>query len=81
MGTLCSNQGEEYMSKKFNAFLASCGIKDQCIVPCTPQQYEISKKENMSLMEMTRCIIKSQAIPHDFWLKDIMCAIMYVLNK
>ena len=36
VGTLRSDQGEEYMSKEFNAFLAECGIKHQCTVPYTP---------------------------------------------
>ena len=38
VGTLRFDQGGEYMSKEFNAFLAERGIKHQCIVPYTPQQ-------------------------------------------
>ena len=36
VGTLRSDRGGEYMSKEFDAFLASCGIKHQFIVPYTP---------------------------------------------
>ena len=38
VGTLRSDQGGEYMSKQFDAFLAECGIKHQCIVPYSLQQ-------------------------------------------
>ena len=33
----------------------------------------------MSLMEMARCMVKSQFLPHAFWLEVVMCA-TYVLN-
>jgi len=63
VGTLCSNRGEEYMSKEFNAFLANRGIKHQCTVPYTPQQNGIAERKNRSFMEMARCMVKSQALP------------------
>jgi len=75
MGTLRSDRGGEYMSHEFNAFLASRGIKHQCIVPYTPQQHQ-----NRLLTEMARCMVKNQALPHSFWLEAIMCA-TYVLNR
>ena len=31
-------------------------------------------------MEMARCMVKSQQLPHGFWLEAIMCA-TYVLNR
>ena len=30
-------------------------------------------------MEMARCMVKSQSLPHGFWLETAMCA-TYVLN-
>ena len=50
------------MSSEFNAFLAERGIKHQCTVPYTPQQNGVAER-NMSLMEMARCMVKSQALP------------------
>jgi len=78
--TLRSDRGGKYMSKEFNAFLADCGIKHQCKVPYTPQQNGIVERKNRSLMEMARCMVKSQAMPHTFWLEAVMCA-AYVLNR
>ena len=68
------------MSKEFNAYLASRGIKHQCTVPYTPQQNGVAERKNGSLMEMARCMVKSQALPHGFWLEAVMCA-TYVLNR
>ena len=34
----------------------------------------------MSLMEMARCMVKNQFLPHAFWLEAVMCA-TYVLNR
>ena len=80
MGTLRSDRGGEYMSSEFNAFLAERGIKHQCIVPYTPQQNGVAERKNRSLMEMARCMVKSQSLPHGFWLEAVMCA-TYVLNR
>ena len=73
-------EGREYVSKEFDAYLAECGIKHQCTVPYTPQQNGVSERKNRSLMEMARCMVKSQALPHAIWLEAVMCA-TYVLNR
>ena len=80
VGTLRLDRGGEYMSLDFNAYLAECGIKHQCTVPYTPQQNGVAERKNRSLMEMARCMVKSQALPHSFWLEAVMCA-TYVLNR
>lgn len=80
MGTLRSYQGGEYLSAKFNAFLDDRGIKHQCTVPYTPQQIGVANRKNMSLMEMAKCMVKIQQLPHGSWLEAIMCA-TYGLNK
>ena len=80
VGTLCSDREGEYMSLDFNAYLAECGIKHKCTVPYTPQQNGVAERKNRSLMEMARCMVKSQTLPHSFfWLEAIMCT-AYVLN-
>ena len=45
-----------------------------------PQQNGVAERKNRSLMEMARCMVKSQALPHAFWLEAVMCA-TYVLNR
>ena len=68
------------MSKEFNAFLAEHRIKHQCTMPYTLQQNGVAERKNMSLMVMARCMVKSQVLPHAFWLEAVMCA-TYVLNR
>ena len=80
VGTLHFDQGGEYMSKHFDAFLAKHGIQHQCIMPYSPQQDGIVERKNKFLMEMARCMVKSQVLPHGFWLEAVMCA-TYVLNR
>ena len=80
VGTLRSDRGGEYMSSEFNVYLAERGIKHQCTVSYTPQQNGVAERKNRSLMEMERCMVKSQALPHGFWLEAVMCA-TYVLNN
>ena len=46
----------------------------------TPQKNGVAQRKNKSLMEMARCMVKSEALPHSFWLEAITCA-TYVLNK
>ena len=66
VGTLPFDRGGEYMSKEFDAYLAEFGIKHQCAVPYTPQQNGVAERKIRSLMEMARCMVKSQALPHAF---------------
>ena len=80
VGTLCSDRGGEYMSKEFDAFLASHGTKHQFTVPYTPQQNGVAERKKRSLMQMARCMVKSQLLPHAFWLEAVMCA-TYILNR
>ena len=50
-------------------------------IPYTPQKNGVAETKNRSLMEMARCMVKSQqALPHGFWLEAVMCA-TYVLNR
>ena len=49
-------------------------------MPYTPQQNGVAERKNRSLMEMARCMVKSQQLPHVFWLEAVMCA-AYILNR
>ena len=49
-------------------------------MPYTPQQNGVSERKNRSLMEMARCMVKSQLLPNGFWLEAVMCA-AYILNR
>jgi transposase InsO family protein len=52
---LWSDNGGEFMSKKFNAFLAGCGIQRQTSAPYSPQQNGVAERANRTIMECVRC--------------------------
>ena len=68
------------MSSDFNAFLAERGIKHLCRMSYTPQQNGVAERKKRSLMEIARCMVKSQALPHCFQREAGMC-VAYVLNR
>ena len=55
------------MSNAFKDFLSHKGIKHQYIMPYTPQQNGVSERNNSSLMEMARCMLKAKSLPHNLW--------------
>ncbi len=48
---LRSDNGGEFVSKKFDAFLAECGIQRQTSVPYSPQQNGVTERANRTIME------------------------------
>jgi transposase InsO family protein len=46
---LHSGNGREFMSKKFDAFLAKCGIQQQTSVPYSPQQNDVVDCANRTI--------------------------------
>ncbi len=54
---LCSDNGGEFVSKKFSAFLVECGIQRQTSAPYSPQQNSVAKHANRTIMECARNMI------------------------
>ena len=63
---LRSNNGGEYTSRQFEAYLAKEGIKHQLTIPYTPQQNGVSERRNRTLMEMARCLLYEKKLPLNF---------------
>ena len=55
--TLRSNNGKEYTSKSFNRFCEEADIQHQFTTPYTPQQNGLSERQNIYILEMTRCML------------------------
>ena len=49
---LCTISGGEYLSTKFQAYLASEGIIHQCTCPATPQQNGVARRKNRNLLDV-----------------------------
>lgn len=54
---LRSDNGSKYTSKDFDAFYKEARIKRVLILPFNPQQNEVAKRKNWSIIETTKAII------------------------
>jgi transposase InsO family protein len=76
---LRSDNGGEFVSKKFDAFLAECGIQRQTSAPYSPQQNGVAKRANRTIMECARSMILAQGLEFEFWGEAVNTA-MYIKN-
>ncbi len=60
------NRGE-YVSKKFDAILAKCGIQWQTNVPYSPQQNDVVERANRTIMECARNMLLAQGFEFELW--------------
>ena len=80
LGVLHYDQGGVYMSKEFNAFLASHGIKHQFIMPYTPQKNGVAERKNRNIAEVARALMAEKDMPHCYWAKAVSTTV-YIMNK
>ncbi len=77
--TLHSDNGGEYTSKKFEAYLKSEGIRHECTIPKTPEQNGVAEKLNRTLVESSRSMLLDAKLPHKFWAETIS-TVAYLRN-
>ena len=78
--TLRTYRGGEFMSREFQAFCDTHGIKRHMTVPYSPQQNGVVERRNRTLMEMTRSIMKAMKIPHYLWGEAVRHS-TYLINR
>jgi hypothetical protein len=78
--TFLSDNGGEFVSKKFDNFLHECGIQRQTSAPYTPQQNGVVERTNRTIMECARSMIRAQGLDLEFWAKAVNMAI-YIKNQ
>jgi transposase InsO family protein len=74
------DNGGEFVSKKFDAFLVECGIQRQTSAPYSPQQNGVAKHANRTIMECARSMILAQGLELQFW-GEAMNTSMYIKNR
>ncbi len=67
------------MSKKFDTFLAECGIQRQTSVPYSPQRNGVTKRANRTIMECARSMILAQGLELEFW-GEAVNTVVYIKN-
>ena len=77
---LRSNKGGEFISNEFNEFFIERGIKRQLLAPSTPQQNEIAKRRNRSIMDCVRTLMIEKKIAIKYW-KEAIRTVVHTLNQ
>lgn len=73
--TLRTDNGREYMSGEFTAFLKTLGIKRELTVQYTPQQNGVAERANRTIVEMARCLIIESGLPQSLWAEAVNTAV------
>jgi len=78
--TLQSDNGGEFVSKKFDKFLHECGIQRQTSAAYTPQENGVAKQTNRTIMECVRNMIRAQGLDLEFWVEAVHTTV-YIKNR
>lgn len=72
---LCSDNAKEYISKEFNDYLESQGIKRQLSVEYTPQQNGVAERANRTIVEMARAMLIRSSVSKSLWAEAVNTAV------
>ncbi|GJV29137.1 putative ribonuclease H-like domain-containing protein [Tanacetum coccineum] len=74
------DNGTEFKNKEMNQFCERKGIKREFSVARTPQQNEVAKRKDRTLIEAGRTMLADSKLPTTFWAKAVNAA-CYVQNR
>ena len=77
---LRSDNGGEYTSKLFDAYLKEKGIIHQTTVPNNPAQNGTAERMNRTIMETARTMMCHANVPQKFWAEAVNTAV-YLRNR
>ena len=78
--TLRTDNGGEYITKEFGAYLKVCGIRKEDTVPYTPQQNGVAERMNRTLMNAARSMMYHSGVSTNFWAEAVATA-AYLRNR
>lgn len=77
---LRTDNGTEYCNQHMKKYLASKGIKMENSAPYTPEQNGKAERENRTIVESARTMLKAKDLPTYLWAEAVNTAV-YVLNR
>ena len=80
IGTLRTDKRGEYVSKEFEEFHKSKGIRHELTVPYSPAQNGVAETLNRTLMESVRTMIRFARLPDSYWGEAVATA-AYIRNR
>lgn len=75
-----SDNGTEYLNKRFESFLKERGIVRRLSVPGDAEQNGMAERKNRVLLEMARCLLIESKLPSSFWAEAVNTA-NYIRNR
>jgi transposase InsO family protein len=75
-----SDRGGEFSSRQFKDFCDEHGIRKEYTIARTPQQNEVVERQNRTVQQMARSMMKENDISQSFWVEAIHTAV-HILNK
>ena len=80
MKTLRSDNVREYVNEKMNQYLSSRGIKFEPSAPYTPKQNGKSERNNRTIVECARTMLRAKSLPTFLWAEAVNTAV-YLQNR
>ena len=78
--TLRTDNGGEYLSQEFSAYLLSYGIQHQLTIAYTPQQNGVAERMNRTLLDLVRSCIHSKNMDKKFWAEALQ-TVVFIRNR
>lgn len=77
---LRSDNGGEYESNEFRAYLEASGIIHQTSAAHTPQQNGRAERMNRTIIEKAKCLLFDAGLPKSYWAEAVSMAV-YLINR
>ena len=80
MKRLRTDNGREYVNEKIKQYLSSRGIQFEPCAPYTPEQNGKSERDNRTIVECARTMLKAKNLPTLLWAEAVNTAV-YIQNR
>ena len=77
---LRTDNGGEFTSSEFEAYLKTEGVRHELIILKTPEQNGTAERMNRTLVEAARSMLSGSHLPPKFWTEALSTAV-YVRNR
>jgi hypothetical protein len=77
---LRTDNGTEYVNKRFGGFLSEKGIMHKISCPDTPPQNGVAERKNRHILEVTRSLVYTMNVPNFLWSEVFLTAI-FLINR
>ena len=81
IGKLRTDNGGEYLSGEFQAYLKSKQIHHETTVRHTPQQNGVAERKNRTIVESARSMLSHAGLPKKYWPYAIDTTAVHVMNR